>query len=449
VSIDTLRADHLGAYGYPFGTSAFLDSLAERSVVFSRAYAAMSMTLPSHATMFTSLYPIQHRVLKNSLRLAESNSTLAEILAEAGFATGGFTSMREHFVEGGLAQGFTAFDEPGPAGQGELPYRPADETVDRALEWVRGIPADQRFFLWVHVYDPHQPLAPPAAHREAVAASDAAARDERIRFLRDVQHVSRGPGHDGRPLFRKGDAGMLDLHTAYDGEVHFVDAQIRRLFTSVESALRGSDALWIITSDHGEGLGNHAYKFHGRHIYEEQVRVPLIVYGTGDTWRPARVDALVEHVDLLPTISELAGVAEAARAREPRIQGHSLLPLLRGDRPDASARRIAAFVQRRNYAAEDRGSPLVRRDFEVGRKFAWIGPRWKLIYRSTGPVELFDLENDPYETRDLAPLEHERVATLKSRLLDRIAILEADAGADAEPVEPATVERLRALGYAP
>jgi len=449
VTIDTLRADHLGAYGYPFGTSAFLDELAERSVVFDRAYAAISVTLPSHATLFTSLYPIQHRVLKNSLRLDGSHWTLAELLAEAGFDTGGFASMREHFAVGGLAQGFDVFDEPGPAGPEDLPYRPADATVDRALAWVRSIDADRRFFLWVHVYDPHQPLAPPEAHRESVAPSDAEARAERIRFLREQHHVSRGAGHDGQPVFRRGDEGMLALHTAYDGEVHFVDAELRRLFAGVAAAAGDADTLWVVTSDHGEGLGSHAYKFHGRHIYEEQIRVPLLIHATAGDFAPARVDAVVEHVDLLPTVAALAGVPPASLAREPRMQGRSLWPLLRGGGTHGADDERAAFAQRRHYAAADRRSPLVRRDFEVGRKFAWIEPRYKLIHRSTGEVELFDLERDPYETHDLSVLEPERVASMRARLLERVAELEASASGEPESVDDATIERLRALGYAP
>jgi arylsulfatase len=448
VTIDTLRADHLGSYGYPFETSPFLDSLAERSVVFERAYAAMSMTLPSHASMFTSLYPIQHRVLKNSLKLGDPHWTLAEILSDAGFATGGFASMRAHFAQGGLAQGFATFDEPPPAGKDEPPYRSATETVGRAIQWTEQFSVDDRFFLWVHLYDPHQPLFPPEAHRESVAADGESAQRERIRFLREQQHISRGVGHDGQPVFRKGDTGMLELHSAYDGEIHYVDSEISRLFAALERTGLGASALWVFTSDHGEGLGNHAYKFHGRNIYEEQVRVPLIFHAADSEWSPRRIDAPVEHVDIGPTLCELAGLEGALRTREPRLQGRSLVPYLSGQHANVAGER-PAFVQRREYASGDRDSALVRRDFEKGRKFALIERRWKLIHRSSGADELYDLEEDPYELHDQAFLHPDRVAEMKARLLARIAALRKTAGPDAESVDESTIERLRALGYAP
>jgi len=445
VTLDTLRADHLGTYGYPFGASPFLDELAERSVVFERAYAASATTVPSHATIFTSLYPIQHRVLKNGLALPPAYPTLAERLAQAGFATGGFASTRAHFGVGGLGRGFATFDEPGEEAVAGLPYRTASATVDAALRWLEGLDPTDRFFLWLHLYDVHQPLRPPEPHRRAVEPEGGPSR---ARYLRDEHHIASGARRDGFAVFRRGDRGMVELHTTYDGEIHFVDAELRRLFEVFRRRGLAARTLWIVTSDHGEGLGSHAYKFHGRNIYEEQVRVPLLLYAEDPAVVPRRIDAVVEHVDLLPTIMDLAGSGEAPADVTQPLQGRSLVPLLTGGSPRALPER-AAFVQRRSYAQEDRRSPLVDRDFEAGGKFALVERRWKYIHRTAGDDELYDLRADPYETRELSQRHPEVAAEMKAKLLARAKALRAGAGPDAEAVDVETIERLRALGYAP
>jgi arylsulfatase A-like enzyme len=449
VTLDTLRADHLGAYGYPFGTSPFLDSLAERSVVFERAYAAMATTVPSHASIFTSLYPIQHRVLKNGLALPGDYATLAELLAQAGFATGAFASTSAHFGVGGLDRGFATFDEPPPPAPGAPPYRPAFATVDAALRWLAAFEPGDRFFLWLHLYDTHQPLQPPEAHRLAVAPRTQAEHAARARFLHDEHHIPRGGVTPrGFAVFRRGDRGMVALHSSYDGEVHFMDAELGRLFEAFRGRGLASGTLWILTSDHGEGLGSHDYKFHGKHIYDEQVRIPLIFHSQEPALAPRRIDTLVEHVDLLPTLADLVGRGADLGARMPPIQGHSLVPLLTG-KPSAAWPERSALVQRRSYAEEDRLSPLVDRDFELGSKFALVERRWKYIHRSHGDDELYDLSADPFETRNLVAREAARAAEMQARLLERVRQLVVATGPDAEAVDSETIERLRALGYAP
>jgi arylsulfatase len=449
VTIDTLRADHLGTYGYPFETSPFLDALAERSVVFERAYAASATTAPSHATMFTSLYPIQHRVLKNGLELGDAYLTLAELLAEAGFATGGFASTRSHFGVGGLAQGFETFEEPhGEEGEG-LPYRDARATVDAALRWLEGFDAGDRLFLWVHLFDIHQPHRPPEPHLRAVSPQGAAERRSLARFLHEEHHIpGGGDPRAGAGVFRKGDDGLLDFHTGYDGEIHFVDAELRRLFGAFRQLGLASRTLWIVTSDHGEGLGNHDYKHHGKHVYDEQVRIPLLFFSEEPWIVPRRVDALVEHVDLLPTVASLVGRGDVRAPRAQPFQGRSLAPLLTGEPPGVFPERLA-FIQRRSYEEADRRSPLVALDFERGSKYAVVGRRWKYIHRTVGGDELYDLRADPYETLNLVDRHAELAETLKAALLARVRALSEEAGPDAGIVDAETIERLRALGYAP
>ncbi len=440
VSIDTLRADRLGAYGYPRDTSPFLDELARGGVLFERAYAPMATTAPSHASMFTSLYPVQHGVVKNGLVLDDRFPTLAELLATRGFTAAGFVSTNVHFASGGLDRGFAVFDEPAPGAYEK--YRPAAATVDAALAWLADRPADERLFVLVHLFDPHAPWRPPTLHREALEPAGEDERRALLRFWIREQHV---------PLrfFRRGAEGLFRAQSLYDAEVRFADAELRRLHDGFARAGLAEGTLWILTSDHGEGLGNHQFMHHGRHLYDEQVRVPLVFHAVAPPLEPRRVAAIVEHVDLLPTLAELTGGPPPPDAA---LEGRSLAPLLRGEDDGAPADR-AAFVQRRAFALPDRPSDQARgfRGFELGEKFALVERRWKYLHRSIGSDELYDLAADPYETRNLAGAKPEEAARMQARLRARRAELEAARGGEpsARAVDAETRAELEALGYAP
>jgi arylsulfatase A-like enzyme len=435
VSIDTLRADHLGAYGYPRDTSPFLDELARQGVVFERAYAAMSTTAPSHATLFTSLYPLQHRLLQNGFKLRDDFLTLAELVSDAGFATAGFVSTELHFAVSNLQQGFATLDE--PRLRRRQHYRNADETIDAARQWLRGLEPDARFFLFVHLYDVHTPMRPPARHLAALAPASEEERRSLTHFLTERHRV---------PLdfYRNNPDAMLERITAYDAEIRFVDAELRRLFEAFQALDLGRRVLWIITSDHGEGLGDHDWLGHGRHIYEEQIRVPLIFYSSEQPLGPRRVAELVEHVDLLPTIASLVGHSDALAAQLPPVQGRSLAPVLDGE-PLAPSER-AAFAQRQPFKPSDGPGAKESRGYELGNKYALVEGRWKYIYRTIGGDELYDLSADPNEMRSLAGSgREERREQMKTRLLKRVEELRGDF--EAESVDPETLEKLEALGY--
>ena len=438
VSLDTLRAHHLGAYGYPRDTSPFLDELAAGGVLFERAYSAISVTSPSHASLFTSLYPLQHGVLRNGEKLDESFVTLAELLRERGFATAGFVSTDTHFEVTNLDQGFAVFDEPRLPG-GEV-YRRATGTVDAALRWLEGDAGDRPFFLFVHLFDAHLPHRPPPEHSAAVAPGSPGEERDLARYLVETQHVDPG-------AFRRGRAGIVKVHTDYGGEIRYVDAELRRLYDAVAALGLAQGTLWVVTADHGEGLGNHGYRHHGRHVYDEQVRVPLLFYAEEPSLPARRVSDLVEQIDVLPTLAALAGIDASVLASLGPLQGRSLLPLLEGRDSGDAAR--AAFVQRRSYTNADRSFKMAAADFELGSKYGWIGPRWKYIHRTIGADELYDLASDPYETRNLLQSNADEAARLKRALLDRVRALGDGAPPTAEPVDEDTLKKLEALGYVP
>jgi len=454
VSIDTLRADHLGSYGYTRPISPFIDRTAAAGVLFERAYASMPTTVPSHATMFTGLPPILHGVLRNGRRLADERITLAERLAARGFVTAGFSGTRAHFSASNLDQGFSHFDER-PRGVGGV-YRPADQTLQAARDWLRDQPNDRPLFLLLHLFDVHHPWDPPEVHlREVVRLSKEAGFD--LNYWTHAQHI---------PLefYSNRVEKMRRTIDAYDAEIHFCDAELGRFADDFAAWADGQPTLWIVTSDHGEGLGNHDWLFHGKHIYDEQVHVPLIVYASDHRFAPRRVDSIVRHVDLMPTILELASGANGARSEatapvEDDVQtGRSLASWLRGSTPEpsgASANRTA-LIQRRSFDPNPAADARAQREglspdnrYEPGQTFGWIDSHWKLIHRTIGEDELFDVASDPYETRNLATEQPQQLARMRSALDAKLAELEPRAPAAAAAVSAETRRRLDALGYLP
>lgn len=430
VTIDTLRADHLPFFGYPTDTAPFLTSLAERGADFRTAFSHSATTGPSHASLFTSLYPLQHRVQNNGQVLDDSFVTLAELFAEQGWQTAAFVSGNAHFGESRIAQGFADYDQPPTpsreSGSRRNLYRRADRTTDRVVRWLERDRADGRFLLWVHYYDPHMPLRPPARFVEELRPVSNHERRTYIDHLLHEHHSPRIP------------AQVVDKIIEYDAEIRFVDEQLERLYAAVEDAVDG-DSLWVITSDHGQGLANHGWFGHHRNIYNEQLRVPLVFHSPSGRI-PQRVidNRLVEHVDVAATLADWLGQDFSTQAAP--LQGRSLSPLLLQGR-DPDPRRLAFAERRRIFTATESPS------HEPGERYALQTLDTKYLWFTEGPDELYDLARDPYETRNLIgeePLSAE-AEELREQLREIVAALDSEG--DAGIVDEETLERLRALGY--
>jgi arylsulfatase A-like enzyme len=423
VTIDTLRADRLGLYGYPRPTSPYLDELGREGVVFWHAVAASSHTAPSHATILTSLYPEQHRVLVNGRKLDPGIPGLAGIAREHGLDTAGFVSVR--FLDG-LKPGFDDFDAEVPDGQ---VFRTANATVDRAIDWLDRRDREGRFAVWVHLYDPHQHVVTtpmPEPYYRQMQEDSARRGDELLYFLKQEQ---------GYPRDELG--GMINR---YDAQVAFVDAEIRRLFAAVADVAPESQTLRVVTADHGEGLGNHDQVGHGRNLYQEQVRVPLIVHGDPERLRHAVVTGLVRHVDVLPTVAELLGVP--LDSTDLRIEGRSLVPLLLD--PSARIEMELAFSQRR--PADER---RLRIGWEPGIKLSAQNEEFKFILNPEPPHEFYDLKRDPYELSNLIAAESPEKERLHRWLIEKYEALASDhrTKSPADEIDPQVLEDLEALGY--
>jgi arylsulfatase A-like enzyme len=426
VTLDTLRADHLGCYGYPRPTSPFLDELSRRGVLFDRAFAPMPTTAPSHASLFTSLYPIQHRVLMNGHVLGGDFVTLAQLAHGRGYRTAAFVSAPYPFTAGGLQRGFQTFGQPKGKAQ-----RPANETVDQALRWIQERGPGDRFLLWLHLYDPHQPLEPPARLLRTFTDGPPAKRSAHARFLLEKQRVDFD-------FWGRNTERMLRTIDAYDAEVLFADEQTGRLFRALED--RGLDArsLWIVVADHGEGLGNHRWLEHGQNVHGELVHVPLILRFSSGAFQGRRVHDVVELVDVLPTIADLIGASTKEQVLP--VQGTSLLRLLRPAGEAFPAK--YAFLERRQ---QGRLRPPEERP--AHGEYGLQDRSYKYIHRVDGEDELYDSRTDPYEMENLVGRGGPEEGALRRELLRRIEVLRRGLREGATVADPEQIEGLRALGY--
>ncbi|MEO0601105.1 MAG: sulfatase-like hydrolase/transferase, partial [Myxococcota bacterium] len=271
VTVDTVRADRLGAYGYEAARTPTLDVLAATGTTWMRAYAATPLSIPSHATIHTGLYPPTHGVrTEGDFRLSDDHVTLAERFSEAGYRTMAFTSSFTMQRRWGLDQGFDLYHDPivegSPTQLSWRDQRPADAVVDDALATLAALPDDGPLFLWVHLFDPHWPYHPP----EPFAS---------------------------------------DVPDAYDGEIAFVDQQLRRLLDAWDARFWADASIVAVTSPQGESLGQGGEETHGFLLHDGSLRVPLILRGPGV---PAgfQVGSVVSHVDLAPTLLSMAGVSK-------------------------------------------------------------------------------------------------------------------------------------------
>jgi arylsulfatase A-like enzyme len=392
VSVDTLRADHLGTYGWSRPTSPNVDAFAAKGVVFERAQSSSSWTLPSLTTLMTSLLPSTHRCEKDSSRLDPSYTTLAEILRDAGYDTAIVASHLFLNAGHGLQQGFTRVDT--RIIQDDFAIT-SPQVTDWGVSWLEDKAAADEgtpWFLWLHYFDPHAPYLP-------------------------HEGISEPFGTDKK----------IDL---YDGEIAFTDLHLGRLFETFERLGFAENTIVVFVADHGEEFGEHGQEGHGYDLHEEVVHVPLVLRVPGIA--PRRVQDLVPTVDVLPTLLDLCGV----KARGD-IEGRTLLPLLRGEKDEP-----------REALSEDKW--MYRYDIT-----SLARGTWKYIdskRREDVSEMLFDHSVDPGETKNVLAEHKDVAADLRSGLRARQERAKA-LGASyerhpASDLPPSEQERLQKIGYA-
>lgn len=413
--VDTLRADHLGCYGYPRPTSPRIDGFAAEGILFEGAVAQSAWTRPSVTSLLTGLEPHSHGVQERLDGLPESFDTLPEILRREGYQTAAFVSSAVVTAKFGFGQGFDTFEQ--RVKETIEPERPTSAWVnEEALRWLEQRDPERPFFLFLHTLDPHMPYQPPEPFRRRLApdADPRAGLLEQVVALRDGLRPSTA--HDRE-----------EISALYDAEIAGNDAAFGRLIEELRARGLYDSLLLVFVSDHGEELLDHGGWEHGATLYQELVHVPLILKLPRGTGAGRRIGETVRQIDVLPTILEVLG-----SGAPPDLQGRSLLPLLQAP----SGRPPAAF------------SSL---DVDGRRIESIVLGRRKLIRtlahdrRPLGD-ELYDLAADPGERRSLAAADPATVRGM-SWLIERRMRTGAPPEAPQVPLDPELEKELRALGY--
>jgi len=421
ITLDTLRSDRLGSYGYRADTSPNLDALAERGVRFDDAVAQSIATPPSHASILTGLTPPSHGLRRlTRQRLSRENDTLAEILKDAGFITAAFVSGLPLRQATGLDQGFDFYEDTFTA-RNLVRERPAFETNDAVRSWLPASP-DQRLFLWVHYFDPHSPYYPPEEYRARFGVQDQ--RKKRLVVGFNANPETRPP--KGRKRIVAPDR-MAKMSKLYDSAVSYTDAGVGELLQQLKAAGILQDAVIAVVADHGEMLGEYGYYFGHWDVYEETARVPMLLVHPRGHFAGKVVESLVGTVDLVPTLLAWLGVDY-----DGEFDGRDLTPLIRGRRSEP----------REIYTEQFEYFPVraVRTD------------DWLLVQRASPGAPLSEGKLTLYE-RDSEQVGGLRISgktQIKQRLLRSLESLSRVSRAhDSHELEvsPEILEQLRALGY--
>jgi len=413
ITIDTLRADHLGSYGYPRPSSPSIDQLAESGLLFERALSAAPWTLPSMASLHTSLYPAEHGAIGARTPLPDDLTTLAESLQDVGYDTTGFVT---HVFVGrryGLAQGFHAFDESLVRGHEAVT---SEELTANVLQYLRRL-GREPFFLWVHYFDPHfsymrhpefdfveANTSPVRLTYEELLAAEPALRDDGVPDPFSVETVE----------------------SIYDEEIAFTDAAIGRLLEGIERLDLDRPIVTALTADHGEYFMERGRFGHGRDVYDELIHVPLIISGDIDeTLKGHRFSEAVEVASLAHTLAELGQVEDNP------FQGEDLLAVNDRERRTVFSYGCYAWgTDERKIMVESEG--------------------WKLIqHLDDNRFELYDVGRDPQELENHWSRETGTAAAAKKALHAALDEFAQSQGGQTPSIDlaPEEIERLEALGY--
>jgi len=409
VVIDTCRSDALGCCGGSKNTTPNIDRLAQSSLVFPLVIAHIPVTLPSHCTIFTSLYPPSHGIRENgTFVLSDSVSTLAEILKEDGYSTGAVVGSFVLDHRFGLNQGFDYYDDsfhkapPYPLDEEEpVPEhwqghdvdtfeRTADEITLQGLRWLEQN-KKRPFFLWLHYYDPHIPYYPPPDFRGSGAREN------------------------------------------YLGEVSFVDECLGYLFDYLRRSGLEETTIMVITSDHGEGLDEHGYKNHGSHLYDQELIIPLLVRDPAGQFPPRNYPFQVDSVDIMPTILEMLRIPRPAG-----LQGKNLLPFIRG---------VKDYEESCSYA--ETLMPFLR--WDKAELYSVRTPDWKMICSllpgKAPEYLLFNLSADPEELNNLASRRADIITILDEKLTEFRSLDSEQRFQHMFSPDKKSREKLKSLGY--
>jgi len=387
VTLDTTRADRIGVYGHTLAKTPNLDALARDGVRFENAYCQVPLTLPSHVSILTGTYPVYHHVHNNGFYYLNPDLvTVADVFRQEGYKTSAFVGSYTVDSSYGIDKGFDLFDD--KLGEEELlktfrSERTADKVYEVFAQWLDANPTE-KFFSWVHFFDPHTPYMPPSPFKEEFA---------------------------GRP---------------YDGEIAFMDFYVGKVIEKLKEKKVFDKTLICLAGDHGEAIGDHGEADHGLFLYESTMKVPFIIHAKGHLPSGRVIGSAVRLIDIMPTLLDAVKISVPAD-----VQGESLLPFITGRKKRDLPSYIETVYPRENYG----WSELI----------GLIDNGWKYIQAPS--LELYDLKNDPAEVANLTDSQSQRVRDMKERMERLIADSSSDIDARRKNVSQEELTRLRSLGY--
>jgi arylsulfatase A-like enzyme len=413
ITVDTLRPDHMSGYGYERRTSPNIDRLMQRGVRFTEARTIVPLTCPALSSMFTTVGPHVHGSTRNGIRIRPGLDSFPKLLAGRGYETAAFVSnwaLQDHMC--GMAEHFDEWEEVLVRRRWLFSKREAEaaDVTDEAVDWLRDRarkPSGNSFFLWVHYMDPHSPYV---LNRE---------------YLEQI-----GIGAT---------KGFFSLSNRYDTEIAHVDAHIGRLLDSVDELLEPSDTLILFTSDHGESLGDHGYWGHGRHVYENGLRIPMSVTWPG-VIEEQKVDAPALIVDVAATLFGLLGLEPPAF-----FEGIDWSPVIRGESA-APAERIT-YYQAHAGTVDPKEDPTGLRRKGLLELGVVEGTRKEVLVLRKDSRRVFDVAVDPAELQSLVASDTPMSKELAAWRDEVLAWLERSESEPVPSMGEEDLERLRSLGY--
>lgn len=388
VFLDTLRADHLGCYGYRREASPNLDVLAREGVLFERSYPTDVPTQPSYTSTFTGQRGIVNGVVSHAhFETIDSRAPwLPSILQSNCYTTAAVSTL--YHMKPYFARGFNYYMNPVAGESGMTQRVTADQINSYAIPWIHEH-SDEDFFLFLHYWDPHTPYKPPEEYRRLFYEGDE--KDPGNESLEEAQSGKAWPFT--KRLIERIEEGITDLEyirAQYDGEISYVDDRFSRVLSVLEEEGILDETFIIVTSDHGESLGEHGIYFDHASVYEDTVHVPLLVRWASA--RSKRIGEFVQHIDFAPTILELAGLDVPDE-----MQGRSLLPLLRGEEDNP---RECVYVNQGLWQAK---RAVITREWKYTRCIDdgfWPCPAEELFHLATDPTELRELSGENQQVLD-------------------------------------------------
>ncbi len=417
ISVNALRADHLGCYGYPRATSPNIDAFARNSVIFDRAIAQSYWTLPSLASLFTSKYISAHNVDSRNTKLETKNQTLASVLKIYGYATAGFTCGLDTAAAYGLNQGFDLYS----VYSGNNVVGSLADMVPKAVNWLKEN-KDKKFFLFLQSYDAHPPY-----NERAKASFSRGYKGELKKYRLDYNTLKNIKGD---LLISKGSQFKLSvqdlgyLTSRYDDRIEYLDGYIGKFLAALEELKLSLKTIVVFCADHGEELGERGTfnRFGNQNLYQEVLRVPLIIQHPAIQEKGRRINALAEMVDIMPTLLELLTIPPGHE-----LQGKSLAQLIKNG-TDVSVRRYAISEASKNKWA------ILRDD------------GWKLLY-SPQKLELYNLNDDSGESRNLIAENTSLQVSLMQEFFFWREQHKEDKADNYLKLDPELIEKLKSAGY--